>query len=78
MSCMKTENIEIVTTEKINSAPPYHDDSANMATNRQLYESIIDDIQTKYNGNLSKAKASIAARNFIEFVKIMINHFSGE
>ncbi|WP_375332811.1 MULTISPECIES: hypothetical protein [unclassified Candidatus Tisiphia] len=41
----------------------------------ELYESIVNKIRVKYNGKLSDVEAHTAARNLIEFVKILL-HFN--
>ena len=43
-------------------------------TKDELYESLVDDIRKKYNGKLSDLEAHTAARNFIEFVKILLKY----
>lgn len=43
-----------------------------MNKKEKLYEEIVSDIQKKYEGNLSPKEAQVAARNLIEFVKIML------
>lgn len=45
-----------------------------MSKQEELHKSIVDDISKKYDGKLSDAQAHAAARNLIEFVKILINH----
>ena len=39
---------------------------------KESYESIVEYIKALYNGRLSDTEAHQAARNFIEFVKIML------
>ncbi|WP_417905291.1 hypothetical protein [Candidatus Tisiphia endosymbiont of Micropterix aruncella] len=41
----------------------------------ELYESIVNGIRAEYNGKLSDVEAHTAARNLIEFVKILL-HFN--
>jgi hypothetical protein len=41
----------------------------------ELYELIVNDIRAEYNDKLSDVEAHTAARNLIEFVKILL-HFN--
>ena len=43
-----------------------------MSEQEELYASIVDDMKKLYNGSLSDAEAHEAARNFIAFVKILL------
>lgn len=43
-----------------------------MTKQEELYASIVEDMKGLYNGKLSDVEAHEAARNFIEFVKIML------
>jgi hypothetical protein len=41
----------------------------------ELFQSIVDNIKQRYNGELSDVEAHTAARNLIEFVRIVLKHY---
>ncbi|WP_342270111.1 hypothetical protein [Rickettsia endosymbiont of Orchestes rusci] len=41
-------------------------------SSEEIYESIVENIRKMYNGKLSEVEVHEAARNFIEFVKILV------
>lgn len=43
-----------------------------MNKKEELYQEIVSGIQQKYDGKLSTKEAYVAARNLIEFVRIML------
>jgi|GEM_PF-3805220 len=46
-----------------------------MKDKEELYESVVNNIRGMYNGELLEVDAHQAARNFIEFVKILLKHY---
>jgi hypothetical protein len=44
----------------------------------ESYEALVDHIRDMYNGKLSDVEAHTAARNFIEYVKILLKYHKKE
>lgn len=45
-----------------------------MSKKEELYQSIVDDIRRMYNGKLTEPELHEAARNLIEFVKLLLKY----
>jgi hypothetical protein len=44
----------------------------------ESYKALVDHVKDMYNGKLSDVEAHTAARNFIEFVKILLKYHKKE
>jgi hypothetical protein len=66
------KNDEITTYKQAWNAKP------DTKSPEESYKALVDHIKGMYNGKLSDVEAHTAARNFIEFVKILLKYHKKE